>query len=137
MDFRNVRRRRKPDVFLEITPLIDVVFLLLIFFMVSTTFVNVDTGINIILPESNVETVFEDREIVISINAKQQIYINREKVKLENFHKVLAAKLKKTGKENVIIKGDRTLPYELVVDIMTLSKNAGAKELDIATDLNK
>ena len=105
--------------------------------MVSTTFVNVDTGINIVLPEPYIETVFEEREIIVSINDKKQIYINGKIVDREIFQSTLAEKLQTLGKENVIIKGDKTLPYELIVDIMTMSKNAGAKELDIATDLDK
>lgn len=137
MNFRPKYRRKNKDMFLELTPLIDVVFLLLIFFMVSTTFVDINTGINITLPESAVKELPEEREIIVSITKENNIYINRRRVSNENFETELSKKLKELKKYNVIIKADKGLNYGIIVDIMSKAKDAGALELDIATDGKK
>ncbi|OQY07326.1 MAG: biopolymer transporter ExbD [Fusobacteriia bacterium 4572_132] len=133
MRFKKIKRRNNQDLFLEITPLIDVVFLLLIFFMVSTTFVDVNTGINIVLPQSTITEISENREIIISITKNKKIYINKRQIGLTNFEKNLEKEIELNQKSNVIIKADKDIEYGFVVKIMTMSKNAGATELDIAT----
>ncbi len=137
MSFREYRRSKKDNVFLELTPLIDVIFLLLIFFMVSTTFSEADTSINIKLPKSTLEDVVETKEIIVSITQKKEVYINSRKVSMRIFERELKKSLKYSRKENVIIRGDRNIDYGFVVKIMTISKNAGAKVIDIATELEK
>ncbi|BDU50973.1 ExbD/TolR family protein [Haliovirga abyssi] len=134
MKFRPKYRRENKDMFLELTPLIDVVFLLLIFFMVSTTFTDINTGINITLPESAVKELPQEREVIVSITKQKNIYINRKKVSNENFENKLSDKLKELKKYNVIIKADKSLSYGIIVEIMSKAKDAGALELDIATD---
>ena len=137
MKFRIIQRRKSSDVLLELTPLIDVIFLLLIFFMVSTTFVDVNTGINIKLPESTVQEVVKSSEIIISLSANKVIFIQNNKVTLDEFERELKKTLEEEKKTNVIIKGDEGLDYGFVVKIMTMCKNAGATELDIATEEEK
>jgi len=134
MKFKKINRRHGQDLFLEITPLIDVVFLLLIFFMVSTTFVDVNTGINIVLPQSSITEISESRDIIISITKNKKIYINRKNVDLSNFENELEKEIEHSQKNNVIIKADKDIDYGFVVKIMTMSKNSGATELDIATE---
>ncbi len=135
MDFITIRRRKKESVVLEMTPLIDVVFLLLIFFMVTTTFSEQTTGINVKLPESSIEEVVETREIIVTVTKNKDIYINTKKVSIRSFGKVLRQTLKNTRKANVIIRGDKYVDYGFVVKVMTISKQAGARVLDIATEL--
>lgn len=137
MSFQDFKRNNKQTTLLELTPLIDVVFLLLIFFMVSTTFTSTETGINIKLPKSTIKEVIETREIIISITKGQDIYINSKKVNINNFQKILKQTLRHSRKDNVVIRGDKNINYGFVVKIMTISKNAGAKILDIATELEQ
>ncbi|MBU1076034.1 MAG: biopolymer transporter ExbD [Spirochaetes bacterium] len=137
MNFQQFKRDNKQSFVLELTPLIDVVFLLLIFFMVSTTFSEQETGINIKLPGSNIKEVVETKEIIVSLTKDKEIYINSQKVSLNNFSRVLKNSLQYSRKDNVIIRGDKYVDYGFVVKIMTMSKNAGAKILDIATELEK
>lgn len=141
MKFRKIQRRNPKDVVLEMTPLLDVIFLLLIFFMVSTTFVDIDTGINIKLPQSTLEEVMESRELIIAINGKKTIYVKGKgklkPVSLENLESVLKNEMNDMKKSNVIIKADKNIEYGFVVRVMTRAKKAGATELDIATELEK
>ncbi len=137
MSFQDFKRNNKQTTLLELTPLIDVVFLLLIFFMVSTTFTSTETGVNIKLPKSTIKEVIETREIIISITKGHDIYINSKKVNINNFQKILKETLRHSRKDNVVIRGDKNIDYGFVVKIMTISKNAGAKVLDIATELEQ
>ncbi len=137
MDFSFIRRKKKESVMLELTPLIDVVFLLLIFFMVTTVFRGKDTSINVKLPKSSIEEVVETKEIIVTVTKDKDIYINTKKVSIKNFKTILRQTLKNVRKANVIIRGDRRIDYGFVVKVMTLSKKAGARVLDIATELEK
>lgn len=138
MKFRRFKRINQDDLTTKITPinLIDVFLLLLIFFMLSTTF-SINTGVDIKLPESNLKEVMENKEIVVSITKDKTVFINSSRVELSEFSKVLSEKMQEVGKQNIIIKADKDLAYGFTVKIMTLSKNAGATELDLATESEK
>lgn len=145
MKLQRFKRRSSGSIMLEMTPLIDVVFLLLIFFLVATNFQDIDTGIKIDLPESTIREIKTVKELQLDITNKKVIYIKYEegnekkieKVTKENLKKVLTEKLQKSEDKTVVISGDKGLNYGYVVDIMTISKEAGATELDIDTMLAK
>lgn len=135
------RRRRRGEGLIELTPLIDVVFLLLIFFMVATTFDDVKGGIKIELPQSTIREIAEVKEIQIIVdkdknmilnfkeNGKtEQISVNKDSLKAR-----LAEKLPESKEKNVIISADKKLDYGYIVEIMSISKEAGANSLDIDT----
>ena len=73
----NFRHRKKRDLEISITPMIDVVFLLLIFFMVTTTF-NKNTALQITLPESGSKELAPRKLLVLSIDSKSQYYLNEQ-----------------------------------------------------------
>ncbi len=134
MKIRKIRRRNEENLILELTPLIDVVFLLLIFFMVSTTFVDIATGININLPETSSSEDIPIRDITISIDEKSDVYINKKRVNLSNFENEIYKAMEQNKNASVVIKADKALDYGLVVEIMTKAKNVGAKELNLAVE---
>ena len=142
MRVQKIKRRNRSNLILELTPLIDVVFLLLIFFMVATTFEDVSSGIKIELPESTIQEVSEVKEIQVVIDADSEIYLSvkeangeREniKVNIEHLKEELAGKILNSREKNVIITADKNLDYGFIVRVMTLSKEAGATSLDIDT----
>ena len=135
------RRRRRGEGLIELTPLIDVVFLLLIFFMVATTFDDVKGGIKIELPQSTIREIAEVKEIQIIVdkdknmilnfkeNGKtEQISVNKDSLKAR-----FAEKRAESKEKNVIISADKKLDYGYIVEIMSISKEAGANSLDIDT----
>ncbi len=80
------RRRRRGEGLIELTPLIDVVFLLLIFFMVATTFDDVKGGIKIELPQSTIREIAEVKEIQIIVDKDKNMILNfKENVKTACF----------------------------------------------------
>jgi len=137
MEIKKYRRNESESSLLELTPLIDVIFLLLIFFMITTTFRQKEPSINIKLPTSSIEEVVETKEVVVTITKNKKLYINTKQVPLRNFVPELSKTLKLARKPNVIIRGDKDLDYGFIVNIMTLCRKSGARVLDIATELEK
>ena len=145
MKLQRIKRRNSGSIVLEMTPLIDVVFLLLIFFLVATTFEDVDSGIKIDLPQSTIREIKTVKELQINITNSKTIYVKYQegkdrksiKVAKADLKRVLQDKLSKSEDKNIVISGDKTLDYGFIVEIMTISKEAGASELDIDTMLEK
>lgn len=141
MRLNRMKRRNGGELILEITPLIDVVFLLLIFFLVATSFEDNKSGIKIDLPTSTIKELKEVKEIQIIIDKNMQLSLNfkekgqgrQEKVTLGTLRDVLAKNLSKSAEKNVMISADKSLDYGLIVNVMTIAKEAGASSLDIDT----
>lgn len=145
MKLQRLKRRNSGSIILEMTPLIDVVFLLLIFFLVATSFEDINSGIKIDLPQSTIREIKAVKELQVDITKGKAIYVKYQegnerksvKVTKDSLKRVLADKLEKSQDKTVIISGDKALDYGFIVDIMTISKEAGASELDIDTMLEK
>ena len=131
MIFRK-RRRITPQV--NITSLIDVVLLLLIFFMISTTFVT-QPGIQINLPKSGTQakTIAQESNTII-ITADNLIYINRQKIQsIEELRSYLVQLRKETQGDIIIVKADENVAHGVVVGVMDIAKMTGFNRIAIAT----
>ena len=128
------RRKVQEEPKVDMTPMVDVVFLLLIFFMISTTFVQTP-GINVNLPESSSQVVEkEPREIKVYIEKDGAIHLEDQAVSLNDLEARLA-KLHGAGKDaTFVLMADREVRHGLVVQVMDLAQQAGFKKLAIATE---
>ena len=127
-------RRSSDEPRVDLTPMVDVVFLLLIFFMISTTFVETP-GISVNLPESSIDVVEkEPQEIKVFINAKGVIVLDDQKVSTEDLRKQLASMGDKTAKTTFVLMADRAVSHGVVVEVMGIAKQAGFEQLAIATE---
>jgi biopolymer transport protein ExbD/biopolymer transport protein TolR len=118
----------------NITSLIDVVLLLLIFFMISTTFVT-QPGIRIDLPKANtkVKNVAQESNTII-ISADNSIYINRQQMEsIEQLRSELVKLERANSSELIIIKADENVAHGIVVSVMDLAKTSGFSRIAIAT----
>lgn len=125
-------RKEEEDYSLRLTALIDVVFLLLIFFMVSTAFVDFTRQIDIQLPESKVGAAqVKTKVYTIEINREAMIFLDGQPVDLAE----LASRLKADSgvkKRQAIIRADRRLNYGLAVEIMSICKQSGIEDIGLA-----
>jgi len=128
--------RKRVSTQLNIAPLIDVVFLLLVFFMLSSHFVT-QSGIKITLPEAVTAKLHPEEDIIISITEDNHLYLNEEEVTLDNLLDELRSKVKKTEKKTVIIKADKKIDLGLAVRVMDIAKQAEAEGLVISTKMEK
>lgn len=127
-------RRRDPE--LNITPLIDVVFLLLIFFMVSTTF-DKQAELNIELPEASGKVApTEQFKIEIVIDAEGHYYVNKRRIKDESLvtlKRAIEFTLADNKEPKLIITADRKTPHEFVIRAMDAARQLGLTHLTFAT----
>jgi len=127
-------RRSSDEPRVDLTPMVDVVFLLLIFFMISATFVETP-GISVNLPESSIDVVEkEPQEIKVFINAKGVIVLDDQKVSTADLRKQLASMGDKTAKTTFVLMADRAVSHGVVVEVMDIAKQAGFEQLAIATE---
>ena len=134
----NLRPEPKEPVDINLTPLIDVVFLLLIFFMVSTTF-NRDSELSIELPAATAEAQKRKPESIdVAIDAQGRFYVNGRQL-LNTQPKTIRQALRTAAGDNdsppVIISADAKTPHQAVVQIMDAARELGFVRLTFATRL--
>ena len=126
--------RRRISTHLNIAPLIDVVFLLLIFFMLSSHFVT-QPGIKITLPSAVTARLHPEEDIIISITEDNNLYLNERPVTLENLLEQLEIEMARAEKKTVIIKADEKIDLGLAVKVMDIAREADAERLIISTQM--
>ncbi|PIV64769.1 MAG: hypothetical protein COS11_00440, partial [bacterium (Candidatus Ratteibacteria) CG01_land_8_20_14_3_00_40_19] len=131
-DLMEFERRKRVYTHLNIAPLIDVVFLLLIFFMLSSHFVT-QPGIKISLPYASTARLHPEKDIVISITKDNALYLNEKLVTLDDLLDQLEIRLKESEDKKVLIKADERIDLGLAVKVMDIAKQANAESLVIST----
>ena len=118
---------------INVTPLVDVMLVLLIIFMVTAPMMM--QGVNVSLPKTASKPLPAEKEhLIITVDGSQQIYINDYKVALD----ALQAKLKKIlegrADQKVYLRADKGVPYGVVVRVISEVKNAGVEKLGMVTE---
>jgi biopolymer transport protein ExbD len=122
---------------LDITPLVDLVFLLIIFFLLSTTFV-VSPGIKIDLPQAiSQEIRKENREITLSVDQSGAVYLNKDLVDRDSLVSRLAGLAQEDLDMTVLMRGDRSTGFGQVVDVLGIVKLSGLHRIAIMTQPQK
>ena len=127
------RQESEEDYSLQLTPLVDVVFLLLIFFMVSTAFIDFTRRLDIQLPEAKAAQVVEKvKSFVIEMGVDRKIYLNGKVVTMRSLESELKKAMKTATRGSAIIKADKRLPYGNVVKVMGIVKDAKIRDIGVA-----
>jgi len=122
---------------INMTPLIDVMLVLLIIFMVSST-AALESGMDIELPKTALTNEKKDSEIlVISLGKDGNVAVQGKKVKPEEITRKIASELKTLKTESVILEGDTSANLGRAVELMDMAKVAGAKNFSIAAEEGK
>jgi len=129
------RRAKKPSLDLSIAPLVDIVFLLLIFFLLTSSFQN--PAIQLTLPEAQSDSYQEKRPVTVSLDDNGRLFIDMEEVTMEEFPEKLAALMKQNDNRDIVFRGSKDLRYEQVLQIMGLAKKAGADSIDLVHRIQK
>ncbi len=131
------KRQRSQEVGVDLTPLIDVVFLLLIFFMVSTTFTR-ESHLQVDLPEADGEVAeTEIRQIDVVINAQGQYLVNERTLvnnRLETLERAVRELAEGDTSLPFIITADANTPHQFVVRAMDVAGRLGFAKLSITTE---
>ena len=127
------RKKKEEEPRISIAPLIDIVFLLLIFFMVTSHF-DIASGVRINLPKVTQKILGEEDEsrIVLIVDKSAQIYLEGNKIETEALEEKLQGLVKEKGLLNLVLQADKDVSHGNVVRIMDLAKSAGVRSIIIA-----
>ena len=117
----------------DLTPLIDVVFQLLIFFMLTTTFINVESGVKVDLPRGDFAAVKEQKTTIVTITENNVIYINYRLIDPNSLSEKVQEEIKSNHNSLVVLEADQNISHGKVVRVMDLIKKGGAERIAIAT----
>ena len=122
---------------LNMTPLIDCVFLLLIFFMVTTVFKQ-PYSLQVVLPEAQQAHIVEEKKLVATITEDGRMEINRHLVTLDNLEQVLLREKEGTRSLTLVVRTDQETPHKYLLDLFEVAKRVGIEKIPLATeDLRK
>ena len=125
---------RRDDPHIDVTPMIDIVFQLVLFFMVSTQFVQ-HPGIQVDLPRSSAQTVLSDEgHINLWITTGGAVYVDDQPTTVPELRSIFERKAKADPGTTIVMKADGGVSHGRVVEIMDLAHSMGLTHLAIATD---
>jgi len=128
-----LRERPKRDYSVDITPLVDIVFLMLIFFMVSTSF-KVASSLKLELPTSkSQEQVSDKQEVIISISSEGKFYVQDEPVSDPDLRKRILNETKGDPNMRVVLRADARTQHRFVVRALDVLRGLGMGKVAIAT----
>jgi len=116
---------------INIAPLVDMVFLLLIFFLVTTTF-SKETGVTVNKPKAQTAASLTQENIMIAVTERGTIHIHNREVDLKNLNSIVRRIIENRPDSSVVIIADENTRTGLVVDVMDECKIAGAKKISLA-----
>lgn len=131
MDVGRGNRRLMSEI--NVTPLVDVMLVLLIIFMVAAPMMM--QGMDVQLPQTQSKPIHSREErLVVTLNKKQEIFINEYRVTREELQEKLRVLYQNRKEGEVFLRADRSLPYGFVVKIMSDIKSAGIEKLGMVTE---
>ncbi|MCX7788260.1 MAG: biopolymer transporter ExbD [Spirochaetes bacterium] len=127
-------RRLKPAVHLDLIPMIDVVFQLVLFFLVSTTFI-ITPGINLNLPRSQTSEPVLVSKMVITVLSEEEIYLNKVRYTLRTLEPPLAAMTREQKEQvsSVLIEGDERVSYRTLIGVLDILRKQGFRGIGLKT----
>jgi len=130
------RTKEPPLLRFETAAMTDIVFLLLIFFLLTSSFI-VQTGIKVELPAAASPEPQEAAKVVLSVTREGDLFVNEKKVSWSEAQKELEARLVNSRDKLVVVRADRQLSLGKTVEVMDIARRSGALRLAIAADYVK
>jgi biopolymer transport protein ExbD len=118
---------------IDISPLIDVVFLLLIFFIVTTVFVK-ETGVEVSKPRAASAEDLERQAILIAVTSESRVWHGGREIGFDGVRAVVAALLEQNPDSPVVIRADAAAPTDATVKVIDAAKLGGAGSVSLATE---
>jgi biopolymer transport protein ExbD len=133
--FQSVQKQqtRSGGAVVDIAPLIDIVFILLIFFLVTTTFVR-DTGVRVDRPQASHTHALEPTSLRVSIAASGRLYSQGRAVSLQQLREQVGAFAARQSRGSVIVSPDESVPSGRLIEVMDAARLAGAQDVAVATE---
>jgi biopolymer transport protein TolR len=118
---------------INVTPMVDVMLVLLIIFMVTAPLIQ--QGVKLNLPQAKAAPVeASEKKLVVSVDARKRVFIGEAEVRLDQLEEKLKANAKAQADKEVYLYADRALPYGTVMEVMSAAQRAGITNLGMITD---
>ncbi|MFT5192970.1 MAG: biopolymer transport protein ExbD [Verrucomicrobiales bacterium] len=129
--FRHRARSRPEQTEINLSPLIDMVFILLIFFIVTTVFVK-ESGVKVEKPQALTSAALDQQSILLGIDATGQVFYGGRQVGVEGVRAIVRRLLDQED-QPIIIQADKNVPTGTTLRVLDEAKLAGAEKISIAT----
>ena len=126
------RRKEQTVDNIDVSPLIDMVFILLIFFMVTTTFVK-DMKLDLNRPSAATASLLNEKVIRVYIDANRDVFIDNQPIKIWAIQSKLREMLRSSTNKAVLVVTDTLIPVESLIDVIDECKLSGAKDVAVST----
>ncbi|MFT4564718.1 MAG: biopolymer transport protein ExbD [Gammaproteobacteria bacterium] len=118
---------------IDITPMLDVVFIMLIFFIVTATFVK-ESGIDVNRPEAATAVMQEKANILIAIDANNEVWIDRRRIDIRSVRPNIERLHAENPQGSVVIQADKESKTDILIKVMDASRSAGVFNVAIAAE---
>ena len=124
---------KQPVSEINVTPLVDVMLVLLIIFMVSAPMMN--TGVEVDLPAAQAPQVtINEEKLLLTVSKDQKVYLGRDEIPYERLEQTLLTNERMQKEKELYVQADETVPYGFVVKVIAIVKKAGISKLGLVTD---
>jgi biopolymer transport protein ExbD len=117
---------------INLTPLIDVLFILIIFFTVSSTFLE-QPGIELKLPEAESSQSHTAQKVIVYVDNDENIFLNDDPVEIENVAKAVEALISAQTDKSVVLHADEDVSHGIIINVMDLLRKQGIYKIVIST----
>jgi len=119
---------------IEMLPLIDIVFLLLVFFIYAMLSMAVHRGLPVVLPTSSSAKIDKQLELSVTVKSDRTIYIDKERVPFDDLALVLRTKTASASEPGVLLFADRSLPYQQLFLVLDQIRMAGIQRISLQAE---
>jgi biopolymer transport protein ExbD len=131
MEEFEIPARKRQGVNVDIAPLMDMVFILLIFFIVTSTFTR-ETGVEVTKPRAQTATSVSQESIMIAITREGTLHMNERQLELSSLRGILEGMLQKNPEREVVLLADESSYSGLMINVIDVCNLAGAKKVSVA-----
>jgi biopolymer transport protein ExbD len=124
--------KKKPRV--EMIPLIDLVFLILVSFVYGVFFMSVHRGVSVALPLSSTAKIEKQLTLTLSIQSDGTLFLDKEPVPFENLGEALKLRASKNKETGVLLFADKNLPYQKLYTVLDLIRTAGLSQVSLQAE---
>jgi len=118
---------------INVTPLVDVMLVLLIIFMVSAPMMN--TGVDVDLPAAQAPRVeLSEEKLLLTVSKDQKVYLGRDEIAYDKLEATLLANERMKREKELYVQADENVPYGFVVKVLAIIRKAGIQKLGLVTD---
>ncbi|MGD8366268.1 MAG: biopolymer transporter ExbD [Desulfobacterales bacterium] len=119
---------------IEMLPLIDIVFLLLVFFIYAMLSMAVHRSLPVQLPSSTAAAIDKEAQVSVTVRADGSVFVDKEKIPIEALDQVLIRRVKDSPKAAVLLFGDRSVSYQRLFSVLDRIQKAGISKVSLQAE---